>query len=95
MAAIQSQLEISRGLWPGRQPSSSRNTTSKTGAEKSVHLVVCHRSPSYRGGKTDKADAQTHTHTNTHADRQEARQTHTKTQVDRQRDKLTGGQNSF
>lgn len=93
MAAIQSQLEISRGLWPGRQPSSSRNTTSKTGAEKSVHLVVCHRSPSYRGGKTDKADAQTHT--NTHADRQEARQTHTKTQVDRQRDKLTGGQNSF
>ncbi|TNN67000.1 hypothetical protein EYF80_022773 [Liparis tanakae] len=34
MAAIQLQLEMSSGLWAGRQPSSSRNTTSKTGVGK-------------------------------------------------------------
>lgn len=51
MAAIQLQLEMRRGLWAGRQPSSGQNTTSETGWEKSIHLVECHRSPSYRGGR--------------------------------------------
>lgn len=73
MAAIQLQLEMSRGLWAGRQPSSGRNTTSKTRWEKSIHLVECHRSPSYRRGERQtKADIQTYRQTDT----QKARQTH-------------------
>lgn len=76
MAAIQLQLEMSRGLWAGRQPSSGRNTTSETGWEKSIHLVERHRRPGYRGGKRQtKADIQTYTQTDGRTER-EARQMH-------------------
>lgn len=92
MAAIQLQLEMSRGLWAGRQPSSSRNTTSKTGVGKEHSSRGVPQNPKLQRGK-DRQGRRPDIHTG----RQKARQTHTETwtQVDRQRDKLTEGQNGF
>lgn len=81
MAAIQLQLEMRRGLWAGRQPSSEQNATSETGWEKSIHLVECHRSPSYRGGRdrqrqtSRRTDAQTDRQTEGQTDIDTGRQT--------------------
>lgn len=71
MAAIQSQLEMSRGLWAGREPSSSRNATSKTGVGKETSSRGVPQRPKLQEGERQtKADVQTHT------GRQKARQTH-------------------
>lgn len=48
----------------------------KPGWEKSIHLVECHRIPSYRGGKTDKADIQTYTQADRRPDRHTQRHRH-------------------
>lgn len=48
----------------------------KPGWEKSIHLVECQRSPSYRGGKTDKADAQTYKQADRRPDRHTQRHRH-------------------
>ncbi len=78
MAAIQLQLEMSRGLWAGRQPSSSRNTTSKTGVGKEHSSRGVPKKPKLQRGK-DRQDRRPDTHTHTHTSRQKARQTHRET----------------
>lgn len=77
MAAIQSQLEMSRGLWAGRQPSSRRNTTSKTGVGKEHSSRGVPQKPKLQRGKDKTRQTSKHTHRQT--DGQKARQTHTET----------------
>lgn len=82
MAAIQSQLEMSRGLWAGRQPSSSRNTTSETGVGKERSSRGMPQKPKLQKGK-DRRDRRPDTHTGSKRARQTQRDMDTGRQTER------------
>ena len=81
MAAIQSQLEMSRGLWAGRKPSSNRNTTSETEGGKEQTSRRVSQSWGLQRGETDKQDRQTD-----RQDRQTERQKETNGKTNTQTD---------